>query len=173
MIEVPLNSKKYPGHPLRVIVVNQCDVAGFNWQPLPNPVLIYARGYVLGSGSKGKRNVFLHRLIMDAPKGVIVDHIDGNTLDCRKQNLRLCTQTENSQNRRAHRGSSSQYRGVTWDKSVGLWKATIRCNNKKVHIGYYSTEVSAALEYDEMARELDSEFWTYNFPREGERGALR
>ena len=71
-----------------------------------------------------------------------VDHIDGNTLDNRRANLRIVTDAENAQNQ-GSRGGSSRYRGVTWDRSRGRWMASHMLNGRRTTIGRYATEDEA------------------------------
>ena len=101
----------------------------------------------------------LHHLIMGKPrKGLVVDHInhDGirTGLDNRKDNLRDVTPSQNGQNRRSNKNSSSQYKGVSWDKREKKWQAQIFHKGKKTHIGVFICEHQAALAYNEKATEL-------------------
>jgi hypothetical protein len=87
-----------------------------------------------------KGRILLHRFVMDAPAGYVVDHINHNTLDCRKANLRVCTHSENMQNRqRAHRHSRSGVRGVQQVGGEQRWRVRIRVNNQLHHIGTFTT----------------------------------
>lgn len=80
----------------------------------------------------------LHRLIADPPEGFYVDHINHNTLDNRKSNLRVVTNKENMQNRRgAQRNSRSGIRGIQWDNLRQKWRARITLNGKGIHIGVF------------------------------------
>ncbi len=74
--------------------------------------------------------MYISRFIMGAEKGDIVDHINGNTLDNRKCNLRIVTTRENCQNR--HDERTSRFPGVHWDKSKQLWKSSIKINASKI-----------------------------------------
>lgn len=85
----------------------------------------------------------LHRLIMDCPPSLEVDHIDGNTLNNLKSNLRVATRLEQNQNLSGHRISSSQYRGVSWSKSKGKWRADSCLNREKKFLGWFDTEEEA------------------------------
>tara|TARA_R110000764_G_scaffold28636_7_gene67423 strand:- start:1849 stop:2334 length:486 start_codon:yes stop_codon:yes gene_type:complete len=78
----------------------------------------------------------LHRVIMEAPDGMDVDHIDGNTLNNRKSNLRVCSHHENLMNRKKHKNNKSGVKGVSWYKNLNKWHAQIQCD-KKIHLGYY------------------------------------
>lgn len=99
-----------------------------------NPECTYIGGYDLFGTF-----VFLHRLIMDAPIGLEVDHINKNTLDNRSCNLRLVSHKENMQNRRMQRNNTSGVRGVWWDKKSNKWRACIRKDGKTIHLGTFST----------------------------------
>ena len=101
----------------------------------------------------------MHRFIMNATKGMEVDHIDHNGLNNQKSNLRNCTKKENTRNRRAY--GKSQYRGVDFHK--GQMRARIGCNGQSIHIGYFKTEKEAALVYDLKAKELFGDFAYLNF----------
>ena len=91
-----------------------------------------------------------------------VDHEDHNGLNCQRYNLRKCVRGENDGNRRKTCGSS-QYRGVSWAKGKGRWRACIRIE-KTVHLGYFTDEMQAALAYDTAARIRFGVFANCNFP---------
>lgn len=105
----------------------------------------------------------LHRFIMGVtdPK-IDVDHIDHNGLNCQRHNLRRCVRGENDANRTKARGSS-QYKGVSWARAKGKWRACIRIE-KTVHLGYFSDEAEAARAYDEAARTRFGVMANCNFP---------
>lgn len=113
-------------------------------------------GYAI---SRGKKGVLMHRLILDAPKGVSVDHINGNTLDNRKINLRLCSHAENMANRKLHKNNTSGYKGVYFDKATSKWCAEIKKNGVKIRIGRYQSILEAALAYEDKARQLFGLFY--------------
>ena len=122
--------------------------------------------YCSPNGHKQRRQAGLqiHRLIMDAPKGMCVDHINGNPLDNRKSNLRICTNAENQRNRGANKNNKSGYKGVYWTKPNKRWLSQIRHNGKQVYIGHYKNKEEAARAYDKKAKELHGEFAYLNFP---------
>lgn len=112
---------------------------------------------------EGKNTLILmHRDIMNAPEGVQVDHINGNKLDNRKENLRLCTIAENSRNRSTQKNNNSGYKGVVWHKPNKKWLTQIRFNGKRIHIGYFTDIHEAAKAYNEKAKELFGEFASIN-----------
>jgi hypothetical protein len=108
--------------------------------------------------------VVMHRFILKAPKGTVVDHINGNSLDNRRENLRLCSQSENSKNLRVHRlvNKTSRFKGVCWDKLRSVWTAQITVNYKKIHIGSFPTEELAAEAYNFAAKKNFGEFSRLN-----------
>ena len=110
---------------------------------------------------KSKR-ITLHRFITNAPKGMVVDHINHNTLDNRRSNLRVCTQKQNSWNSHKKSNHTNPYKGVH-RSSMGRWKAVIREAGKYKHIGVYDTPEEAAIAYDRKAIELFGEYACKNF----------
>jgi len=120
---------------------------------------------------KGK-TVYMHREIMNAPAGIEIDHINGNGLDNRRVNLRVCTAAQNQQNstKRAH--CSSKFKGVALSKNQKKWTARICINGKKIWIGRYRSEFEAAEAYDKKAVELFGEFANINFPSQKTKGSF-
>ncbi len=114
----------------------------------------------------GGTSLMMHRVIMDAPKHLIVDHIDHNGLNNRKANLRLCTPTQNSCNMRSFVNAKSRYKGVSFRKRGKKWIASIQYNRKPYQLGTFENEIAAAKAYDEKAKELHGEFACLNFPPE-------
>jgi len=137
----------------------------FNWQynkSKRGKQCVYAQrhGYL-----NGKQTTFrMHREIMGItdPK-VHVDHIDHNTLNNQKSNLRLCTHTQNCQNTSARKGAASKYRGVTFRKNANKWVVMIIANKKKYWVGTFINEEDAAKAYDSKAKELYGQFANLNF----------
>lgn len=108
------------------------------------------------------KNIFrMHRMIMKSPDLLHVDHINGNGLDNRKSNLRICTRKQNSMNRRPNKIGASQYKGVYWKKENQKWAAQLG-SNPRYYLGYFGTEKEAAEAYNKKALEIYGEFAQFN-----------
>lgn len=106
--------------------------------------------YVYGSMPKenGKQStLLLHRWLMNAPKGLQVDHINHDTLDNRRSNLRIVTHAQNRQNLKGAQrdNKSSGIRGVSWHKRNKKWQAKIKLKGKQQHLGYFDDVYEASL----------------------------
>jgi len=114
---------------------------------------------------RGKSRLILHRFLLNAPDELQVDHRNHNGLDNRRVNLRLCTRSQNGGNRQKPKGCSSEYKGVSkfHDGRAKPWNTVMTVGNKR-HTRSFSTEIEAALWYDEMAKEHYGEFANLNFP---------
>jgi len=121
-------------------------------------------GYVYTS--KDKKHLFIHRFIMNTPKGKFTDHINCNRLDNRKENLRIVNKQQNAQNRTKLKGKS-KYKGVylheDHKKNWSTWKVDIYLG-KKIAIGYFENDRHAAMAYDIWAKVLFEEYAKLNFP---------
>jgi hypothetical protein len=94
-----------------------------------------------------------------------VDHVNGDGLDNRRSNLRVCTHAENARNQSSRtRMSTSRFRGVVWAKDRRKWRAMIGDNGRTVHLGNFTDEIEAAQAYDRAAREMYGAFARLNFP---------
>lgn len=105
----------------------------------------------------------MHRLIMNAPAGLEVDHVNGDGLDNRRANLRLATRRQNSANTGSRRGTS-KYKGVSWNRQRNRWIAQIRRGGKVCRLGRFRDEEEAARVYDKAALQEHGEFARLNFP---------
>jgi hypothetical protein len=115
----------------------------------------------------GKRvAILMHRFILDAPKGVEIDHRNRDTLDNRKSNLRLCNREENCRNKKKHSNNRSGYKGVSRHND-GRWQAEISVSGQKKYLGRFDTKEEAAKIYDKEALKHFGEFAYLNFPYGG------
>ena len=145
----------------RVAVVDSEDyeeLNKYNWQAR---VQTYT-GLFRAKRRENKKEIDMAREIMNCPPGLEVDHINGDLLDNRKCNLRICTHGENMRNRRLQRNNTSGYRGVHYFKRDGRYVAYIYLNGRKIHIGSYKTDIDAAMAYNAHARDLHGEFARLN-----------
>jgi hypothetical protein len=145
-------------------------VVGFKWYAMKAPQhtdRFYAAGWK--HMPPGRYFVHLHRLIMNAQPGQLVDHIDRNTLNCRRSNLRFVTRQQNNCNR-SPKGAAktSKYKGVFFCRTHGVWRAAIARNRKRYNLGKFATEDDAARAYNVKARELFGDFAYLNDVSEGE-----
>jgi hypothetical protein len=111
-----------------------------------------------------KRQKALHRFIMQPPDGVLVDHINGDGLDCRRENMREADHARNMRNRRKSSSSASRFKGVT-HRSHG-WEATIRTDSGPCYLGCFPTEEDAARAYDAASHYFHGVHGRRNFPNE-------
>ena len=108
-------------------------------------------------GHNKSKNIRMHRFIMNVPRVLQVDHINKNTLDNRKSNLRFCTREQNMWNSKSRSGTS-KYKGVSFDKQKKKWMARISSNRKIMHIGYYISQKDAAIAYNKKAKKIHGDF---------------
>ena len=120
--------------------------------------------YALFRNQATQKTVFLHRWILGVTdETILVDHINFNGLDCRRQNLRTCSKTENNRHSRKWGSPTySKFKGVSWQ--AGKWTAQLSTGYKKFHLGRFHTEEAAALAYDTAAKLHFGEFARLNFP---------
>jgi len=144
----------------------------------------WGSGYVVrGYKANGHRGtIFLHRELLNLSRtadGWQGDHMNHDTLDNRRANLRVVSVQGNQQNKRSYVGSRSQYRGVNWSERNGAWEASVGMDRHRYHLGIYANEVDAAraaarwrAEYMPMAVE-DPELLVGEPPRRLVRGQVR
>jgi hypothetical protein len=133
----------------------------FKWQVI-KPRYIY---YVVKSGKRinGKnKKEYMHRIIMNTPSHLQVDHIDHNGLNNQKSNLRNCNNSQNNANKILM--NEEKYRGICWDKSRNKWMSSIRFMGKNIFLGRFSDPIIAAKEYDRVVIKYHGEFAHLNFP---------
>lgn len=103
--------------------------------------------------------LYMHRLLMNAPKGIVVDHINGDGFDNRKGNLRLCTHGQNIANSKISKNSKTGYKGVSFHEAESKYN----CFIQRTWIGYFDNPRHAAIAYDLWAKDLFGEFANTNF----------
>ena len=116
------------------------------------------------AGSINGITTYFHRLVLNAAHGEYVDHINSDSLDNRRENLRLCTSSQNVAHRLNGRPNSTGYRGVHVCR--GKWVAAIKAKGIKHRAGTFQTALDAAIAYDHLALHHFGEFAVLNFPRE-------
>ena len=149
----------------RVAIVDEEDykrLSAYKWRA-NGQEYTYALTAISVDGKQ--KSVPMHRMIMGveyASHSVYVDHRNGDTLDNRKDNLRLCNNHENQGNSKP-RGGVSKYRGVCWNRTRQKWQANIKVYYRQKHLGHFDDEEDAARAYDRAARQHFGDFARCNF----------
>lgn len=153
----------------QVAIIDDDDyerVSKFKWfaekyKNVHGEYIYYAKRSPVVNGEQ--RSLRLHTFILGKPdKGIEIDHVNLNTLDCRKSNLRYCTHLENMYNRKPRLNCYSKYKGVVWCKRDKRFIVRISFNKKRIHIGSYENEIEAALNYNIAAKIYHGEFARLN-----------
>lgn len=148
-------------------LLDSCDyeqVAVYKWYAKPNRNNnVYAATNLKIDGSrKNRKTLFMHQLLFGVD-AIGVDHKDRDGLNNRRENLRPCSQLENSRNKRhSSNRKTSRFHGVCWRKQGNCWVAQIMVNYKKLWLGRFSDEVEAALAYNAAALHHFGEFAALN-----------
>jgi hypothetical protein len=127
----------------------------------------YAKRAAPNRTGKGRKQVivYMHKLLCPVPEGKIADHINRNSLDNRKANLRPATQKQNVWNRKfIRKGGKTRYNGIRWDKNREKWQVRLTINGRRESFGYYADEIEAAKAYDMAAKRYRGEYAVLNFP---------
>lgn len=103
----------------------------------------------------------MHWLILGKRVG-IADHINSNTLDNRRKNLRICTSNQNAQNQSKQKNCSSVYKGVSWSKDRNLWHSKVKHNGIYYNLGRFNSQKKAALAYNKKAKKLFGKYAKLN-----------
>ena len=104
----------------------------------------------------------MSRILLNAAISDKIDHRDGNKLNNRRNNLRICAQAENAMNRKININNTSGYKGVYWNKPRRKWVALIGVNKKRIHLGMFSNKINAAKAYNDAAIKYHGEFSNLN-----------
>jgi len=132
-------------------------VIDYNWHPSGSKDDDkYAHTWSYKSGIR--KTLALHRLLMNPPSHLHVDHINCNKMDNRRKNLRFCTPHQNTFNQPGRKNTSSKYKGVAWRSERNHWKVCIELKGKPIYIGSSRCEKEAASMYNKKAIELFGEF---------------
>ena len=109
-----------------------------------------------------QEQVLLHRWLVGAQEGEEVDHKNHYTLDCRRENLRRCTKSQNMANMKTPKNNTTGFKGVTYDKRVDRYTARIKVNRHHMHLGSFATAEDAAIAYNHAALDWFGEFAYFN-----------
>lgn len=118
----------------------------------------YRRVSYTGYAVRRSKRIYMHRVVLNAPPDMEVDHVDGDGLNNCKCNLRLCTHSENLYNSKKRKRCSSKYKGVSWYARCRKWRAYIAPNGRHHHLGYFDSEKDAATAYDNAATKFFGDF---------------
>jgi hypothetical protein len=135
------------------------------WHLAKSPTGSYAVRWQRNPANKTRKRIWMHRQVIHIPDNLLCDHVNCNSLDNRKANLRPASVSQNLCNRPKRKSKTrSKYKGLEWDKTQKKWKARIQINKRKIYLGSFNSEVDAALAYDRAAKKHHREFANLNFP---------
>jgi len=137
------------------------DLSKHNWYVQKSRNTFYAARRVKNSNGN-PRLALMHREIMGSPFGKKIDHIDEDGLNNQKQNLRICTNSQNQMNRGKTKVNTSGYKGVFWHELAKKWRAQISINNERIYLGLFDDVSEAAKAYNEAAVKFHGEFARLN-----------
>ena len=141
-------------------------LAKHKWQLAKSPTGSYAVRWQRNPNKTTRKRIWMHRQVIHIPGHLLCDHINRNSLDNRKANLRPATVSQNLCNRPKTKSKTrSKYKGLEWDRTQRKWKARIQINNRKIYLGSFTSEIDAARAYDRAAMKYHREFANLNFPQ--------
>lgn len=146
-----------------VALVDDVDferVSDIKWCAMKNNNVVYAKS------SDHNHQYSMHRLILNAPRSIRVDHIDRDGLNNQRGNLRLCTATQNAQNQTLKKSNTSGFKGVNWEERDQAWRARIVVGGKRISLGSFKSAAVAALAYDLAAVNYFGDFARLNFSKQ-------
>ncbi len=123
-----------------------------------------AAGYAISYEKTGspRKKISMHRMVLNCGPGQLCDHINGNRLDNRLENIRLCSPAENARNRKIQSNNKSGFKGIYWESAEKVFRAEICHGNKKYRLGRFKRRVDAARAYNEAAKRFHGEFAKVN-----------
>ncbi len=164
MADIP-NSKLIPLTQGKFAIVDDGDyefLIQWKWKYSNHGYAVRNHHIGMVDGKRIQKRIYMHRLIIGALSGQYTDHINGEVLDNRRCNLRICTNQQNAANSKKWSiATSSKYKGVSWDKVNKKWTAQIGGEERK-HLGRFSSEIEAAKAYNKAALERHGEFAMLN-----------
>lgn len=122
-------------------------VEGMNWRALVDQHTVYAVRSGARSKVEKRKTIYMHRLFATVPDSMELDHVDGNGLNNRRENLRVATALQNRRNQKLGKRNKVGLKGVSWSKAAKKWQASIRVNNKGVYLGIFETPEEAHAAY--------------------------
>lgn len=111
-----------------------------------------------GSDNRKLVNISMHRVVASTPNGMVTDHVNGNRIDNRRSNLRVCNSSENISCSGMHSNNKSGYKGVSWSKEYRKWRAKLTKNRVQVYSRLFETAEDAALAYNAASLKYNGEF---------------
>jgi len=159
-LTVEIHTKKgYVG----IIDSIDADLVQFAWIAKVSPAgVVYLHRNIFRSGKRTTEDIqpVIMARILNRPlvKGEYVDHIDRNGLNNRRENLRLCSFSQNLMNQKRYKNNTTGYKGVSFYKALGKFMAYINFQNKRIHLGYFDTALEAYAAYCEAAKKYHGEF---------------
>ena len=147
------------------IIISACDadkVAAYRWHISRNNRArgVYFSTYIRKTSHERKK-IMLHRFILNAPSGMMVDHANCNTLDNRRENLRICTPRQSAKNISKHKDGKTPYKGVYYNRTLRVknkWRAQIKSDGQRINLGSFMTQEEAYIAYCNASKKYHGEF---------------
>ncbi len=136
----------------------------YEWSSKKSHKSFYALGRIADSKTEKAKTTCMHHEVIKVPDGMVIDHINHDSMDNRRANLRPATRSQNMRNRKKRLDAkSSKYKGICRFKGHRKWTARITFEKKRIYLGCFENEIDAAKAYDEAAKKYHGEFACLNF----------